>query len=173
MKKLSFVLLLGFLLACHEETKLEEAIVHQNDFESMLGWSDVDPGRLMKGLAHSGNYSTLTDSMHPYSLGFIRKLKEISDRPIKRIDMSAWVLTKSLDAKAGLVLSIESGGKPQFYKGINVLDSIQATQKWYVLRCRFDLPSDLSMDNEVRMYLWNTGKDTVLADDFEIKFYTQ
>lgn len=173
MKKWTFVLMLGFLLSCHKENKPEQVIVHQNDFDSMLGWSDVDQGRLFKGNAHSGNYSAFTDFNHPYSLGFIRKLREISDRPIKRIEMNAWVLTKSFDAKAGLVLSIESGGKPQFYKGVNVLDSIQATQKWYPVRCRFDLPSDLSMDHEVRMYLWNTGKDTVLADDFEIKFFTQ
>lgn len=173
MKKWPFVFLLGFLLSCSDKNKPEQAIVLQNDFESMLGWSDVEQGRLLKGNAHSGNYSALTDSNHPYSLGFIRKLREITDGPVKRIEMNAWVLTKSLNAKAKLVLSIESGGTPRFYEGVDILPSIEATQKWYSLRCHFDLPSDLDMDHEVRIYLWNTGKDTVLVDDFEIKFYTQ
>lgn len=173
MKRWSFVLLLVFLLSCLEENVSEQFIVQQNDFESMLGWSDVDPGRLLRGNAHSGNYSALTDSNHPYSLGFIRKLREITDHPVKRIEINAWVLSKSLDSKAGLVLSIETDGKSQFYKGVDVLDSIQATQKWYPLRCGFNLPSDLNMDHEVRVYLWNQGKDTVLVDDIEIKFYTQ
>lgn len=170
MKK-SLFLILFIISACHQEAKKKQAIIQKNDFESLLGWSDLDPGRLIKGTAHSGSYAALTDSLHPFSAGFIRKIKDISDQRIKKIDINAWVLTTSLDAKASLVLSIESGGASAFYKGINVLDSVQATKKWYPVRSSFELPADLNRENEVRVYLWNTGKDAVLLDDVELRFY--
>jgi len=170
MKRILFVLLL-IILACNKEEKKEQAIIQKNDFESLLGWSEIDAGRLAKGTAHSGIYSALTDSLHQFSPGFIRKIKDISDQRIKKIELNVWVLTKNLDAKASLVLSIESEGKSAFYKGINVIDSVQATERWYPVRCVFNLPADLNKENEVRVYLWNTGKDVVLADDFELKFY--
>ncbi len=165
------IILMFILIACHQEVRNEQALIHKNDFESLLGWTDTDAGRLVKGTAHSGIYSALTDSLHAYSIGFIRKMKDLSDQRIKKITMSAWVLTKSLDAKALLVISIESGGKPSFYRGINVIDSIQATDRWYPVRCDFSLPGDLSNENEIRIYLWNYGKDEVLVDDFDLKFY--
>ena len=85
MKKWIVVYCIVLAMSCKQESKPEQGIVFKNDFENTLGWTDADPQRLMKGMAHSGNYSALTDPAHPYSLGFIRKMKDISDRPIKSI----------------------------------------------------------------------------------------
>src|SRR5947199_3909275 len=104
--------------SCREKKIIpEEGIVFKNDFESLSGWTNIDTTVLLHGIAHSGNYSALTDTAHRYSAGFIRKLKYISRSVPQKITIRVWTLTKSFDADVALVFSVESAeGKPVMYK---------------------------------------------------------
>jgi hypothetical protein len=169
MHKILFLIAVLSLIACHKQ-KEKNIIVEKNDFESLIGWVQVDANKLTKESSHSGIYAAKTDSASPYSIGFIRKLNEISDHQIIQIDMQAYVLSKSFDAQATFVLSIESAGKSVYWQGVNIVDFISAPNKWYPVKCHYDLPKDIPRDSEVRIYIWNKGKEEVLADDFELKF---
>ncbi len=171
MKKVELVCLIFLstliLGACQNHDKISIS----QDFEQMPGWNSHP--NLVKGKGNSGFYFTRTGPDQDYSQTFSMKLVDISDKPIRRIDMGAWVRISSSLAKAKLVLSIESADSIMYWQSIRSEDVNPKPGEWTRLYFTYDLPVTIKPEHIVKMYLWNESKKEVDADDFDIHFYTK
>ena len=158
-------LLILLMVACLKKRKQS----FNQDFEKTFGW--YHSSNLHKGVGHSGNYFTHTGPGQEFSQTFISKLGEITDKPIRRIDMGAWIRIAEPDAKARLVLSIESKDTTLFWQALDTEDISPKPGEWTRLYFTYDLPEGMQPDYLVKMFLWNTSNQTVDADDFDIHFY--
>jgi hypothetical protein len=167
-KELSVLFLTVFLAGCSGDEKKND-LYFKNDFESSSGWCDLHA--LAKADAHSGHYITRTDTVNQYSATFSKKLSEISSKPLKGIDVSAWVMFRGGITKGDLVVSIDKDGKVIFYSGINCNDLINKQGEWVQVKGTLAFPPNMDPDAILKFYMFNTGKSEMDGDDFEIQFY--
>jgi len=166
MKNLFLIFCAAVALAsCQNHSK----ITFSQNFESTAGW--YENSNIVKGSGHSGSYFTRTGENRDYSQTFTLKLSDISEKPVRRIDMGAWVRISGPLAKAKLVLSIESADSMMYWQAIRTEDVSPKPGEWTRLYFTYDLPDNLKPDNVVKVYLWNESKKEVDADDFDIHFY--
>lgn len=153
--------------ACNNRSKSSIS----QDFESLAGW--FESSFLVKGDAHSGKYFTRTSEGSEYSLTFISTLGNLSDKPLRRIDMGAWVRISEPSANAKLVLSIHSNDSTVFWQAINTEDMSIKPGEWTRLFASYDIPESFPPDYTLKMFLWNVSKKAVDADDFDLQFYNK
>jgi len=162
-------LLMSLILfnSCSRKSKLS---FHQ-DFEQLSGWADESG--LVRGEAHSGSFFTRTGEGREYSRTFSKKMGEISEKQIRRIDMGAWIRISEPGAAAKLVLSIESGDSTVFWQGLESVSISPKPGEWSRLYFTYDIPAVIKPENTVKVFLWNQSRKEVDADDFDIHFYTR
>jgi hypothetical protein len=158
------------LMGCSSEKK-QHKLFYFNDFESMEGWSKFST--LVKGEGYSGNCCVRVDSLFEFSDGFNLKLREVSDKPIRKIKFSAYCLTKNANSKATLVIAVDSLNKPNIsWTGIALNTVIKEHGKWEKISGEVDITGQgiNNRQNSVILYLWNNSKGVSLIDDIEIEF---
>lgn len=171
MKRYKFFVFLLFPLffSCSEKNEEQPGMVFQTDFESLPGW--LFDQRLLKGEAHSGEWMSRADPQFPFSITFKRRLGDISNRPIRKIMVSAWVKTQTIPTKASLVISIDAGNNPVFWKAESLENQISEKEKWTEVAGEFDIPlGDIGPDHVVKFYIWNTDNSMLHVDDMRIVF---
>ncbi len=167
MKNQYLLVFIAFLvLGCQKKSKISVS----QDFEKVAGWYPLQS--LVKGKGHSGLYFSRTGEGTEFSQTFVSTLAEISSKPIRRIDMGAWIRMSDTTARARLVLSIESADSTVFWQGLDTQDASPKPGEWTRLFFTYDLPAGLQPGYSVKMFLWNVSKKEVDADDFDIHFYT-
>lgn len=165
--KTSFSVLLIICIAVSCRNASKHSI--SQDFEQVAGWFDTS--KLYKGKGHSGEYYTHTGPGMEYSQTFIAKLGDITDKPVRRIDMGAWIRIAEPDAKARLVLSIESKDSTLFWQALDTEGISPKPGEWTRLFFTYDLPEDMKSEYIVKVFLWNVSNKAIDADDFDIHFY--
>jgi hypothetical protein len=177
MTKIINALAIGATLliaSCSSEKTKHEGNFFGNDFESIDGWIREQP-HLVKGDAHSGNYSIKVDSSLEFGYTFMLPMKSIATKPIKKVKVSIYCMFKEADTKAALVVSIDSPENVNLlYSGTQLQDFVKDQNKWEKVSVEVDLAKGkegVSMpNNTVKIYVWNTSKKLVLSDDYEIEF---
>jgi hypothetical protein len=165
MKYLLMTFSLAFLFSCLKENK----IVLKNDFEKpQTGWGKDN---ILKGDAHSGQFYTRTDDTHQFSSGFSRRISEITNHKIKRIDVATWIRKTDNSANADFVVSLDRGADPVFWKTIQTREGAPEINEWTRLFASYDLPDSLGNNENLKVYIWNINKYPIEADDFEIRLY--
>lgn len=166
MRTVGISLLLFFIVSCFP--KKHKITYHQN-MESVFGW--MDEPTLESGQAYSGYFFSRTDSTRPYGVTFTQKLKNISNKAIKRIDAGVWVRMPDTSAKAQWVVSIEKVGTSLFWAGVEPRTVDPLPDKWTRLYVTYDLPEEYDPEALVKIYLWNESKKIVDIDDIDVHFY--
>jgi hypothetical protein len=136
----------------------------RNDFDQIADWGFNSP-MLKKGDAHSGVYYCGMDSTNDFSLTFQRAIKDLPKPDFKKLNISAWVRSASLDSKASLIVSIDSQSGSVKYVGISLLDFAIEPNKWTEIKGTLEAPANVSPDNVLKVYLYNAGKEKVDIDD--------
>ncbi len=175
IKNLAFAAFISsfLLISCSRENK-QGGLHYFNDFESVKGWSKMPIPTLVEGNAHSGNFSLKIDSLEGFSHAFNIKMKDISNKPIKKVRYSMYCMIKSLNAKASLVLAVDTVNKPNaLWQGIPIQDQIKEINKWVKITGEVQLAQDglNKPENNLVMYLWNNSKEVIFADDYELEFF--
>lgn len=174
INKTLIMLTIGSLLlaGCGKKESKEEGVIFNNDFEATLGWIENVNG-VVRGEAHSGNFLCKTDTLGPYGNTFTLELNKISDKPLKKVSASVWML-KSTDAAEG-VLVIEISNKDK--KSLAYISSLtkgvaNSTHEWTNIEAFSDLTKkDLNNpSNKITVVFINTSKDRIDIDDVKIKF---
>lgn len=141
------------------------------DMESIIGWTDFTA--IQKFDAHTGNYACLVDTGFPFSIGFRRRIGDLSPNDLLRAQVSAWVYCKSPAAKVTLVCAIDSmQGIPNIYLADDVSKKIRNYGNWQYISSVFYFPKNINKNFILTAYLWNTGKEAFYTDDIEVKFTT-
>lgn len=161
----SILLIISISVSCRNASKHSVS----QDFENVAGWFDTS--KLNKGKGHSGAYFTHTGAGVEYGQTFALKMADITQNPIRRIDMGAWVRISEPAATARLVLSIESKDSTVFWQAIDTESASPKPGEWTRLFFTYDLPEGMLPDYTIKMFLWNRSNKTVDADDFDIHFY--
>ena len=156
-----------FLASCSGKKKVV-GIHFENDMENSPCWSDA--GTLTYGEGHTGKvFSKVTPEL-PYSFTFHKQLKDLSTKRVRKAEYSAWVKLSGASSEATIVLQIDSAGKTLFWVGNSTKLMGAPSDKWVQLKGKATLPMEVSRENEVKVYVWDNGKDVVLVDDLEVTF---
>ena len=169
MKRIIFfsLIALAILSSCSNKNKTNP-LYYSNDMESSNCWNDNNT--LVVGIGHSGKVFSKVTPEIPYSFTFHRPLKDISSKRVRRVEYSCWVNLSSTTSQANLVLAIDTTGKSLLWVGTPTKQFVTEPNKWVQMKGRATIPANISRDNEVKIYVWNNGKDAVSVDDFEITF---
>jgi hypothetical protein len=139
---------------------------------------EVDPnsgntGKLYKGIAHSGQYSTKTFGKNSFSFAVERKAGDIGIENLGAVAMSAWVYVfPGKDDPSGSLVFTASNDKINVaWKGVPVGGSDVPRGKWFKVSGMFDI-SDVKFRPEYNLvfYFWNTSSADILVDDLYISF---
>jgi len=160
-------LLLIILFSCSSDKKND--LTFKNDIDQMAGW--IKDPTIMKGEGHSGKYFLKVDSLMPYSLGFNELLSNISSKPLKKINFSAWCKANTLTKNVVLVCDVVTKENQHIvYKGVSLKDYLKNPNEWMQISGDVNLPSNLPADAKVLVYLWTPQKEVAYIDDYEISF---
>ena len=164
------VVLISVLTACIRRHNADNLHYFQ-DLESINGWFAVEALRSdIKG--HSGNYSILTNAQYNYSIGFGKRIGEISKYPLKKIRATVWCNSPSKLATGAFCVQITNPANEDKLWDARVFeDFIKVENKWTKAVIDIAIPKEAqAADNMVKVFLWNKGSVPVYADDFEIEF---
>ncbi|CAN5603867.1 hypothetical protein BH11BAC1_BH11BAC1_12450 [soil metagenome] len=165
---LSIVILLSSCGGKNNESNLRNQ--YSNDMESYVGWNGISGYYSIKsGDAHSGQHSCQTDTSFIYSLTFSAKIKELSDKPIKKVNMSVWLKCLSIPANGSYILSIEQGDEVLKYFPFQLKESDAVVNEWVKVSGTAEFPVDQSKDAIVKIYFWNKSKSIILVDDMDFE----
>jgi len=70
-----------------------------------------------------------------------------------------------------IVVSINESGKTTYYNSFKLQKFLKMKNKWENVDLLFLLPKVKSEDYKFALYIWNTGKNDLLIDDFGFKIY--
>ena len=168
-------LLISALHGCSDGPK-QEGLRFFNDFESLKGWAKAPTMiTLAKGTAYSGNYALRMDTMAAYSQAFQLKFKDISNKPIKKVKFSVYAMFPSVNTncQAKIVAAVDGPDKPNlFWDAVHIQDFVKESNKWVQVTGEVNMQKNglNNPENTFILYVWNTGKQVVFADDFELEF---
>ena len=170
-KPLVFILLFFSVFSGCQHEQPNDELAFSCDIESIVGWTDFSA--IQKFKAHTGNYACLVDTGFPFSIGFRRRVGDISQTDLLRAQVSGWVYCKSTESRVTIVCAVDSfQGKPNIYLAEDVSNKIRNYGKWQYITSVFYFPKNMNKNFILTSYFWNTGKEAFYTDDMEVKFTT-
>jgi len=167
MKKvLLFVAMAAILVACNNKSK-NNGTTFTNDLDNVKMWNN--PVNLVKGIAHSGVYSCKLDTSNIFSYGFNSILGDVLTKLPKKVNVSIWAYSLTANPDASIVIEINNNGQQIFWKNAG-FNAVTKAKEWMEVKASFDLPANLDLKNEIRVYVWNPKKLEFYVDDFNISF---
>ena len=156
------------------DIELERKVLKLIDFEEIeenkqLYFSDLH--------AKSGNYSFVMDSSINFSPDFKAKFQDITDKDYVWLRVSVWIypVHPLIETEAYLVVSFQHKGKNYKYRTID-LSSAELKDKivmnqWNKVSIDYLSPEVRSSQDNLIVYIWNTGKKEIYFDDIEIEVF--
>lgn len=146
-----------------------------NDFEREPdSWSNISIQRSSRSF--SPDHAGYLDSVHPFSPGVCIQAQNIGNLPSRffiKGELMVWDSLKGASNNALIVLSMDSI-KPSenYWQGSHLNDVPRKDMKTW-RKCSFSLtlPEIVNPRGILKVYIWNTGKQPMLIDDFELRFY--
>jgi len=147
-------------------------LIYSNDFEQLIGWSNCGLDIYISDeQASNGTFSCKTDTINRYSLGFARRLPDITKKGIRNIRLNAKIFPVG-SANAKMVVQIFKGNNNDstlFWYGLDSQTIVKENNKWFEIRDLIALPP-LPVDSRILIYFWNTGNMPLYIDEFNIEF---
>jgi hypothetical protein len=149
--------------------------VFENDFENdQEGW--ISSGRKAYPAAKSGNFVSELDQNQRYSSALsLTGDSLIVGRKDLYARVEAFILDKDRLASASskLVVSLsDQFGKNYYLNAWDVNEMPPSkSDEWRRIEFGFQLPEVLNINDQMKIYLWQKGNGTLLADDFRIAIF--
>lgn len=120
--------------------------------------------------SYSGKNSGLVDKDSRSSITFeSHNLPQLLDSK-RKLYFSGYFLHHKLK-NCLLVINLEDNGQRLYYKAFDISDSLKFENKWERIDLQLDLPQIKSKDYQLSVYLYNTGKNEFLVDNFGFQLY--
>ncbi len=172
-----YFLLLSFFIIYSCGKKKNIPVIYFHNAEEDTTWINE---KLLKEVdnAYSGKSVSVTDSLIQYSLGFRKTIGAISENPIQKVVVSAWVNAENVDrlenALALVVAVNDPNDKNIFWESSSLKEQlIGKSGKWGFVRCEFKLPKDILPQDKFSSYIWNNSKTRTLVDDIQFEFLAE
>jgi hypothetical protein len=159
-----------FLASCNESEN-GKGQSFTTDFENLAGW--VDNPAIIKCDAHSGKWASVANKLKPYSHTFKIKLRDVGDKTLQKVNVSAWCYVGDLPCDAKLVTAINSPEKENaMWEGKPLTSIIREKGKWMQINASYRLNRGglNNPDNTLLVYVWNLSDANVLVDDISVSF---
>ena len=147
---------------------LAKAQVYSNDFENRQEWNLpwLNLNIVADSTSAEENFVCICDSLHEYGLGFG------IDKPFPNQNISckySFRFKAMAATKASLVISIDDTLRNRYWASYPLSDYIVGGSEWS--EAHFDLvfPADYTHGSEIKGFIWNKGKETVLFDDARLE----
>ena len=142
--------------------------IYFQDFDNLYWWSN-DQWNLTSEKAHSGDFSARTDSLNEFSQTFAMDYDYALAKKCSAIQVSAWICVTNMNAKAGLVVSVESAKGAAAYESVDIKNFITAPNQWDEVAATLKLPEKAPEGSKIKVYLWSPSKTKIFLDDVTIK----
>lgn len=121
-------------------------------------------------VAFTGDYSFATSAVHPYSPAIRLPFNTLTSNHYTRILADVSLKTKSTSpVPVSLVVTFEHNGKAYKYRTKDIAlvsdSGWVSTEMWYLT------PEIRNESDELAVYVWNRGTDSVWVDDLRVRVY--
>ena len=142
-------------------------------FDELKGWVPEPQSLTDELVTHSGKYCVYTNDANPYSPTLKLKFNDIDKSKPKKIKATVWCYTTSKFCKGSLCFQIKNPeNEYKLWVATPFEDVVSAQNTWTKVEVLADIPqSAFYSENEIAMYVWNTGKDKIFLDDFALEFF--
>ena len=136
---------------------------------------DKDSSILTTEKVKYGKYAIKLDSKHEYGPTYSNKLSKISNNSFKKVSISLWAYAEGVYKDAQIVAELKfSDEENQQFENYFWLSSkfkyFIERGKWGQVFFSFNLPELRSVNDEIKIYVWNPDKNPLYIDNMEIKF---
>lgn len=137
------------------------------DFDDPSQWKYED--RIWKtDSAASGAYVTRIDPIHEFSAEYREDIGNVSGEAVSliMINFKGYALEEEPDCR--LIVSLEDGNGAYIYQPFYLKRRLEKGA-WSEVSLLTDVPEVRSPEDDLLIFVWNPGKNTVYFDDFEIQ----
>jgi hypothetical protein len=143
----------------------------KNDFESGGKWGDSEKQQVSSEKSFSGSHSIRLDSTQEFSAGVTFPVSKLHPGKNTVLTVSARINLPDTSTGSMLVISFESGGKAYDWHGIQLRDWMNAPGQWEEVFAVRKIKNPPSANAVCKIYIWNSSKKIIYADDFVIAEY--
>lgn len=160
-------LFINILYSC-KESKEPENLTFTNNFDNIKGW--IEYNGYYDKVSYSSPYCLRLDTLTQFGIPFKIKFSEIGMK--RSVKFSIMCLHEQTSAEAKLVITVNSPEKQNvFWYGYSTKEIIDESQKWFNVTHQIDIDTiAVKPQNDLLIYVWNTGTTPVLVDNYKIEF---
>ena len=144
------------------------AQVYSNDFENLQEWNLpwLNLHIVADSSATKVNHVCICDSLRDYGLGFV------IDKPFQNQNLSCrygFRFKAKADTKATIVISIDDTIHNRYWASYPLADFVDRNSDWSEAQLDLVFPFDYTHESEIKGFIWNKDKETLLFDDARLE----
>ena len=144
------------------------AQVYSNDFENLQEWNLpwLNLHIVADSSATEVNHVCICDSLRDYGLGFV------IDKPFQNQNLSCrygFRFKANADTKATIVISIDDTIHNRYWASYPLADFVDSNSDWSEAHLDLVFPFDYTHESEIKGFIWNKEKETLLFDDARLE----
>lgn len=136
--------------------------------ETNQHWSNTNP---TKQISYTSDYSSELTPEMTYGVTFKSNNLKHLNKKSRLLLFSARVYHQKIDECLLVASLTQEDGEQVFYQTHNLADVLHKENTWNPVTLTFQLPRPTKNKHELKLYIWNTGKNHLYIDDFNIKMY--
>ncbi|HET6245531.1 MAG: glycosyltransferase family 39 protein [Bacteroidetes bacterium] len=113
----------------------------------------------------TGRASYLINEQNQFSPGIVKKISELNGKTAISINALVYNEKKSI---GHMVISVEKDGESLFRADLIVLEKMKVPNNWNNISLIANLPSGISDDAELKIYVWNRAKENFYIENFKV-----
>ncbi len=129
---------------------------------------------------YKSGYSSKTSATHvpakfdaatEFGMTASAKATDLKQQEGLKVFVTADFLAKTDCSKIELVAAVSNKDTTVFYQSFGFKDYFKPAPNWQKMEFQFVLPPFSTRDDELKVYLWNPGKEELLYDNWEVTVY--
>jgi len=159
---------------CSDHSSGNGELVFVNNMDMLVAFNPSTPRNIVPYKnAHSGMFVCIVDSENVFSVNYEMKNRNISNEPLKRVKVGAWINMQQEGSDPNLAIDIrDSSGKTLDWIAVNSKDLSKKTMEWQWMELTVDLTVKKrnAPENSLRIYAFNQKGASCLVDDMEVRY---
>lgn len=161
-----FFIFMISLFSCNSKT-VDQGFYHEN-FDNMKWWTSNS--QTTSEQAHSGSFSSFTDSTNEYSETFEMDLAFAKKKKYRKAQITAWCFKPVQQTKVTLVASVEAPDSRLTVQSLELGSALEVSNTWINLILFLYLPDEAPAGTKIKVYLHSPEGEKAFIDDVEIRF---
>jgi len=144
--------------------QFESKYTFQNDFEN-------DTINILESdIAYSGNKVLVCDQNKEYLSLLQANMNNIINTKTNKVLIDMFVYFENEQTSARLIFDLKQNGKTTAWKGL-ALNKIVKPGNWGHIVFEFDIPENVTSEDELKIYIQNMNRTEILVDEFSLNLY--